>query len=318
MTSNANATASMADLHRWQDPPVWRMLSTGTHFSGRHHNTTWRALAQVHGNHEPGLPMVVKWMHKKETLAAELACALAGQALRLQVPGGVLVLAEKDQLPGLPRKVAGAANDWVLCFGSEYQFPDDTAVRPSNEDAVEEWIWQRLCDTKQGPAGGVWDELIANNDRHCDNVVFDGTRWWLIDHEDTLSPVAKVMKKFTEQLARQSVLDYHPTENTLASQVAKRRPQDHGMHDLPAGLSRLKLRLSWLADLSQNWCTHIPEVDTVLMMTHLYLRSIELRLPALALHLSRRLAQPEGDSLWNSSNAYSPPKARSAMLRRPA
>ena len=30
--------------------------------------------------------MVIKWVPKSETLAAELACALAGRALKLQIP----------------------------------------------------------------------------------------------------------------------------------------------------------------------------------------------------------------------------------------
>lgn len=315
--ATTSAQAHMADLHRWQAPPVWRLLSHGTHFAGRHSNTTWRGLAQLHDSHEPGLPVIVKVMPNNETLAAELACALAAKALRLQVPDGVLVLAEKDQLPGLPRRYTGAGTDRVLCFGSAYQFPDDTTVRPTNEAAVEEWVWQQLCGSKQGPAGGVWDELVANNDRHCDNVVFDGARWWLIDHEHTLPPVAKVMKRFAQTVARQTVLNYQSPENTLAKEMHVRRPNNHGMLDLPATFAPLKQRITWLAEQAQSWVTGIKEIDTVLIYTHIYLRAIELRMAPLALHLASRLAQPEGDSLWNFSNAPTSVSSRPNTQRPP-
>lgn len=309
--SNLNGAA---DLQRWREPPIYRMLSTGTLLQGNHQNKVWRGMAQIPGSTEPGLPMVIKWVPKNEVLAAELACALAACALKLQVPAGVLVLAEMSDLPDLPRRVTGAPNAFVLCYGSELQWPDDTLARPTRAAAVEEWIWQRLCNTPQGPAGGVWDELVANDDRHCENVVFDGNRWWLIDHEYSLPGVAKVMKRFAEQSARQSVIDVQAKTNILAGEVLRRRPNDHKMDSLPASWQHLRQRLHWLADRAQQWQTGMAPVDTVLMMTHIYLRSIDLRLPALALHLQQRLAQPESASLWNSS---SPRPPRKTTPRRP-
>lgn len=296
------ATAGPADLQRWREPPVYRLLCTGMLLDGNHQNKVWRGMAQTPGSTEPALPLIVKWTDKKEVVAAELACALAAKALRLQIPGGAIVLAEKADLPGLPQRVRGAGTDLVICYGSELQFPDDTLARPTRADAAEEWIWQRLCNTPQGPAGGVWDELVANDDRHCENVVFDGHRWWLIDHEYSLPGVARAMKKFTETSTRQGLIDYRAKENTLAAQVLRRRAADHKMADLPTQWAPLRQRLQWLADQAQNWQTDMEPVNTVLMMTHFYLRGIELRLPALALHLHDRLAQPEGASLWNSSS----------------
>lgn len=303
-----------ADLQRWRSPPVLRLLSTGTLLKGNHQNKVWRGMAQLPGSTEPGLPMVIKWVPKNEVLAAELACALAARALKLQVPPGALVLAEKVDLPDLPRRVTGATTDWVICYGSELQWPDDTVARPSQAPAVEEWTWQRLCDTPQGPAGGVWDELVANDDRHCENVVFDGSRWWLIDHEYSLPGVAKIMKRFAEQVARQSVVDEHAKVNILAQEVLRRRPNDHKMDTLPGSWQQFRQRLQWLADQAQHWQTGLAPVDTILMMTHIYLRSIDLRLPALALHLQQRLARPDPASLWNSP---SPPPARKTTPRRP-
>ena len=175
-----------ADLQRWRAPPIYQMLSGGTLVPGQHQNKVWSGLAQIPGSTEPGTSLIVKWVAKKEILATELACSLAAQALRLQVPRGFLVIAEKDQLPGLPARVTGGAHDKVICFGSELQWQDDTIGRPVGSQAVEEWVWKRLCQTDQGPVGAVWDELVANEDRHYQNVVFDGKRWWLIDHEYSL------------------------------------------------------------------------------------------------------------------------------------
>ena len=293
-----------ADLQRWRPPPIYQMLSGGTVVPGQHLNKVWSGLAQVPGSTEPGTSLIIKWVPKKEVLATELACSLAAQALRLQVPPGVLVLAERDQLPGLPARVVGGSRDAVLCFGSELQWPDNTAGRPVGGEAVEEWVWRRLCQTAEGPVGAVWDELVANEDRHHQNVVFDGHQWWLIDHEYSLSPVAKVMKRFAEQTTRQAVIDYQSKTNLLAFEVLTRR-SDHKMEQIPDKWGNLKQRLNWMAAQARQWTTGVSEIDTVLMMTHIYLSSIELRLPALRLHLDRRLQNPEKSLLWNSSSTAS-------------
>lgn len=305
MREHAVATDSgAADLQRWRSPPVYQLLSGGAPLPGDHQNKVWRGLAQTPGNTEPGISLCIKWVRQKEALATELACALAAQALRLQVPRGVLVIADKDQLPGLPARVSGTARDKVLCFGSELQWPDDTLARPVGREAVEDWVWRRLCESTQGPAGAVWDELVANEDRHFQNVVFDGHRWWLIDHEFTLEPVAKAIKKFTEQATRQAVIEHRSAGNLLAYEVMTRR-SDHNMQAVPGSWNNLKQRLLWMVGQSQQWRTGLSEVDTVLMMASFYLASIELRLPALPLHLSSRMQNPSKTLSWNSSSAAS-------------
>ena len=315
--SVVNTPSGAADLQRWRAPPVYRLLSPGSLLEGNHQHKVWRGIAQTPGSHEPGMPLVFKWSAKPAVLAAELACALAARALRLQVPVGVLVLAQKDQLPGLPARVRGKETDVVICFGSELQWPDDTLARPTGEEAAAEWTWQKLCDTPQGPAGGVWDELVANDDRHSNNAVFDGNRWWLIDHEFAIAPLAKVMTRFAEQVTRQSVIEHRAPVNILADQVLQRRRNDHKMEQLPAAWSTLRNRLQWIITQAQQWRTPHEQLNTVLMMTEIYLRSIDLRLPALALHLQRRMRIPESTALWTSSNSpkTKPPSRRT--LRRP-
>ncbi len=286
------------DLQRWRDPPIYRMLSPGTLLSGEHLNKVWRGMAQKPMNTEPGVPMIIKWVEKKEMLATEMACALAARALRLPVPVGVLVLGEKDQLHGLPIRVTTSEASSVICFGSEFHWPDDTIAIPEDTEAAQEWVWSRLCQSSQGSSGGVWDELIANEDRHHQNVVFDGIRWWFIDHEKTLTPLAKFMMQFAEATVRQTIVELQASSNPIASEMVFRRPTDHGMEALPKSLVNFRSRLRWLIDQATKWKTGVQDLDTIFMMTEFYLRSIDLRLPALSLHLSTRLSKPPIQSLW--------------------
>ena len=112
------------------------------------------------------------------------------------------------------------------------------------------------------------------------------------------------MKKFAEQSSRQAVAEYSSRSNQLAYEVLTRRA-DHKMESLPNSWHNLRQRLNWIAEQARKWKTGLPEVDTVFMMTHVYLSSIELRLPALSLHLSRRIQKPEKSLLWNSSSTVS-------------
>jgi hypothetical protein len=199
-------------------------------------------------------------------------------------------MADCNQLPGLPTHATEGVNSRVLCFGSELQWPDDTLARPTGKDAVEEWVWARLCETPQGSAGAVWDELVANEDRHFENVVFDGRRWWLIDHEYTLQPVAKAMKKFTDPQTRQGLVSFQAMDNLLAAEVLSRRT-DHNMQAFPKAFNSYKQHLAWMVSQARTWRTGLHDVDTVLLMAWYYLSSIELRLPALPLHLNERLSK---------------------------
>lgn len=104
------------DLDRWRNPPIQRLLGTATVLAGNHQNKVWRGITQVPGNVEAGIPTVIKWIEKKEVVATELACSLAGQAFKLQIPVGCIVLAEPSDLPTLP--------DTGDCIRSEDSYSD--------------------------------------------------------------------------------------------------------------------------------------------------------------------------------------------------
>lgn len=300
---------SANDLEQWRSAPLYRLLTSGELLEGSHRHKVWRGLAHSVGDNEPGVPMIIKWLADPIALATELACALAGQALKLNVPAGRLVIADADQLKGLPARFSGKS---VLCFGSHLQWPDDMAVRLIRDDAaVEELIWRKLCETPQGAAGAAWDELVANEDRHYENVVFDGHKWWLFDHEEALEPISRVMKRFAQAAARQQITDHRSSTNKIAEELVRRRREDHGLERQPASLLTMRTRLRWIADAARNWRTGQSDVDETFAVAEVVLRSIDLRLPALALHLQDRLAKPEGASLWHSSDQGSKKSKRS-------
>lgn len=282
-----------------QPPPVRQLLGGAVLQSGNHVNKVWRAMAGLPGSTEPANPMAIKYLEDHQVLAAELACALAGQILRLPVPTGAIVVAQPQDLPGLPARLS--QENYLLCYGSSFQWPDDSTARPSSAAGLEEWIWQKICHSNQGASGGAWDELVANPDRHCENVVFDGKTWWLIDHEYSLPRVGQVMQQFADMVARQSVLDDRAPCNTLAENMLSRRPNDHGLLKQPTQLARHRQALQELCDTASRWQTGLPDLDAVLQMTALYLQSIHLRLPALALHLGHRMNLPSAATLWDSS-----------------
>jgi hypothetical protein len=243
-------------------------------------------------------------MSGSHKLPIELACSMAGQLLPIPIPKGVVVLAERDQLPGL----SGAAkpmpgSSLFLCFGSVHQWPDDTIARMLNDDAAaDEFTWRQLCESGSAAPGAAWDELAANADRHTGNLVFDGAKYWFIDHELALQPIARMMRSFTAPSSRDRLLAYRSPANIVAGELVRRQPRNHELMSQPGRFTREEKHLKLLADKVRTWRTDYRFIDeSVWPMTEVVLRGIALRLPALALMLGERLRLPNPDSLWNSS-----------------
>lgn len=292
------------DLDDTSRPPLARLNSSGLPIEAGQTHKVWRGMVQVEGSMESCLPVALKWMsggaHK---LPVELACSLAAAELGIPVPRGVVVLAKRDQLPGLPgfaKPMAGT--DDYLCYGSMHQWPDDSSARQLDDASAAEATWRHLCDDQGAAPGAAWDELAANADRHVGNLVFDGTKYWFIDHELALQPIAKAMRRFAEQAARHQLIDHRARANIVAEQLSRRRPNDHGMLDQPQRFARIETRMKLLADRVQQRTSGNVAVDTNWPMTEIVLRGIALRLPALGLMLNQRLQTPDASSLWNSSS----------------
>lgn len=280
-------------------PPLYYLSTTATLKNGNHANAVWHGFLAHESAPGEVMPAIVKALECEVGLAVELACALAGRALQLPVPAPGLVLAERAMLPGLPARFKGST---LLLIASHYQHPDAlmTEVLANNPDA-EEVIWSRMCSTPTGTAGAVWDELVANADRHCENVLYDGASWWLFDHDLALPTAKEYVLTHLQQAARLSAIAFTATANQLAHEMLERRPKDHGLIDLSARLRGRDKALVAIAHYAAAWHHSDPKIHRVLELTGKVLGLIHLRLPALAQHVAARCnTTPDTPLLWSS------------------
>jgi hypothetical protein len=292
-----------SDLEEWREPPIHRLLSGAQLLSGDHQHNVWQGITHRDQGTGVGILTVMKQLPSSIAIAMELACAMAGQVLRLPVPMGALVIADRDQLMGLPKRAAHESRQ-IICFGSYLKWPDETMRRILQGDAaIEEWTWSQLCNSNHGSPGAAWDELVANDDRHYQNIVFSGEdSWWLIDHESSLEPIAKVYRRWAEQTVRDQLREFEAKSNTLASEMMRRRPKDHAIDRQPASLRGHRERLSQMADQVRNWDSSNEQLRGIFSIVEIVLRSIHGRLPALEQHLRQRLDDKQQRLTWDFSN----------------
>lgn len=287
--------------------PITHLVSSGAPVYAGQVNRAWRAMVQSPGSTGPALPIILKYMESQVRLAMELGCSLAAHVLRLPVPRGMLVLANPAELQGVPAKARPlSGRSELLCYGSVLRWPEDTVERAIDDDArVEDFLWQRFCATKTAAPGAAWDELVANDDRHTRNFIFDGSRYWLIDHELALRPLADAVRQMAQAATRQLVLDHRAPRNQVATQLNSRRPTDHGMLTQPPAFQARLKALEALVLRMQRWRTGVGPLDDVLTDAETIVRGIILRLPALGEQLARRLSSTSGPLLWESSTESS-------------
>jgi hypothetical protein len=280
-------------------PPIYHLMATADPFSGedQHLNPAWRGLVSFPMSTEPSIPMAIKYLGQSSVkIAVELACGFAALALKLPVPKPALVYCNRRDLPALPQSVTG---DVLLLFGSSFT-PEDTiwARAKLNSAFAEELIWQRVCEDIVGSKGAAWDELIANPDRHHNNLIFDGLKWWLFDHDKAIPPVAQIVDLQISSVLLKEFPDFVSRANILAQEMLKRRPNDHAIEKQPAQFDKQRDQLKAVAVLLSAWKTEDPRLQGILTDAALLAGLIASRLPSLALHLSRRLGGKDGESLW--------------------
>jgi len=257
-------------------------------------------MVQTPGSTEPAISVVLKWMPSRVKVAIELGCSLAAMAFKLDVPRGMLVLADVDALAGLPAAATPLPGGRILCYGSVLRWPE--TARPRDGDAaVDEFIWQRFCETTTAAPGAAWDELVANGDRHAGNLVFSDSRYWLIDHDKALAPLAEAVRRMTEQTTRDEVREYRAKQNQVATQLLQRKPADHGMLTQPTKFEARSRALELLANRMSNWRTGNGVVNDVLVDAETTVRGIISRLPALGLQLQDRLSRPPSTLSWSTT-----------------
>jgi len=288
-------------------PPIFYLAGVGALREGDHTHDAWHARV-VH----PDLPshslgMIVKALRSPVTLAVEVACGLAAKELRLNVPHSGLVIAHRDQIPGIDDEHIG---ERVLLAGSHYQRPDALfAEAVADSPAAEELIWSKVCESPVARQGAAWDELIANPDRHCENVLFDGSTWWLFDHDQALPPAATYASSENDAEARNHAIAYSAKENLLAAELMRRyRGQYEVIQTHTKKMTDAGKRLQALARFSRDWTHPDAEIRAVLELVGIVLGLIHLRLPALAekLHLRLGPGTPPADLFHGSSSRTKP------------
>ena len=287
---------------RVQRPPIYHLAGAAQSRSdGGHTHDTWYARvvhADIAGQ---SLPMIVKRIPSPVVAAVEIACGLAARELRLNVPMPGLVVAEREDLPNLDDDVQGQR---FLLVGSHYQRPDALfAEVVANHPAAEELIWERVCSTLVARQGAAWDELIANPDRHSENVLFDGSTWWLFDHDQALAPAAQYAVNESNQQHRLDALAHNAVENQLADQLKQRlRNEIRAILEQSRRLEAGARKLQTLTHYAREWKHPEADIQHLLKLVSIVLGLIQLRLPALAEKLHLRLEQPifGHSSLWTS------------------
>lgn len=295
----------MDDIHDFQEPPLYFLLAPAELMNGNHTNDVWRGQVGRPQHPEVALPMVIKLLKEGQIpLCIELACALAAQALKLPVPAPALVVAERADLGSLPDSIAGKR---FLLIGSHYKKTDALYTQMvSDHAAAEEFIWDRLCASDTGAKGAAWDELINNEDRHSENLLFDGQKWWLFDHDLALPKTKDYIKKEATHVTRQHALTFQAGCNDLAKQMLARRPSTHTLDSQAKELSKHKVDLWALSNYAKDWTSPDKTIKDIFQVTAILLDKIYRRLPALAQHLYTRMERPESSSLWTSPSPTSP------------
>lgn len=280
-------------------PPIYHLAGVAAKREGDHSHDTWHVRVVHESIAGHSLPMIVKAIPSQVTMAVELACGLAARELRLNVPQPALVLADRSDLPDLETKMPGG--DQVVLIGSHYQRPDALFAEAVQESAAaEELIWQNVCSGPVARQGAVWDELIANPDRHCENVLFDGTTWWLIDHDQALAPAAQFTQEPQGEHVRRQAIEYNAEVNQLATELTRRFAGQHqSILEQARRIDSGAKRLHALTTYAATWTHPVLTVHHVLQLVSVVLGLIHLRLPALKEKIGRRVGIPSpGDSLF--------------------
>lgn len=273
------------------------LLAKAERLAGDHVHPAWRG--QVANPNAPrAKQMVVKWLDSHLAICAELATALAAQTLKLPVPLPAIVIASREDLPGLPNSVTG---EQIILIGSEYKEPEIFfAQGVNNNPAAEDFVWNKLCSSPTGASGAAWDELIANDDRHFQNALFDGQNWWLFDHDRALQNSGVFCKNPDDQQVRLDLISFSAKCNLLAEKTIERHQNNHGIDTQPSAFEKRKAALSILTSTVKNWSHPEPRINAIYSTTAILLEAIELRLPALAQHIQTRIARPNAEELtWD-------------------
>ena len=296
--SDQDPTTTNTSSGKFLPPPIYHLSGPAVKREGDHSHDTWHVRVVHEAISGYSMPMIVKAVRSQIVLAIEVACGMAARELRLAVPQPGLVVADRADLPDISDDIPG---EKLLLVGSHYQRPDALfAEAVDNSPAAEELIWSKVCESPIASQGAAWDELIANPDRHCENVLFDGTSWWLFDHDQALAPAAAYAGGVSNPGTRQEAIEFKAQVNLLADQLLRRYAgTQQSIVNQHRKLEQGAKRLQALARYAESWTHKDTDVHSTLQLIGVVLGLIQLRLPSLAQKLHTRVNLPgPGNSLW--------------------
>lgn len=153
---------------------IQRRIALNNQYDDMNKTLTWRAFIKLIDNQEEKIA-IIKQIPRKQ-IVIETVCALLGRYIGLPIPRPMLVFDRDNN----------------CFFGSEDIGHPDLRVNKEALELLKGWEHlHRAC---------VFDEWIANEDRHDGNLLTDGYNFWLIDHELALNHLLDVDEQICNKL----------------------------------------------------------------------------------------------------------------------
>lgn len=297
---------SQLNNHWWESPPpTCQAMVPIDPINGQHNvNEVWQGDVLLLDSAAQGevRKCVFKYHLMPGKLPVEMACTLVGGVLGNDVPQPCLVLATPADLPGLPAHAGGS--DDLLLFGCTHVDQDRFFEHLATLDnhTLGSAVWNSFCSNAPKAAkAAALDELITNFDRHPRNLRFDGSTWWLIDHDQSLLEThGKVVGEMDA--------NFKSLQNQIADELLDRRRQDHQMADA-ARLSADKQQqvLALAARIRTQWRNADPRISEVWHHTADLVELLSRRLPMLQSLVGERIGALNPPSLTWTPTPQQPP-----------
>lgn len=142
---------------------------------------------------------------------------------------------------------------------------------------------------------------MANPDRHAQNLLFDGVKWWLFDHNLALQPLSDLYTSIGEASAQRKVVDHIARVNQILSQLKIRHSGNEDILKEADRLAKQAKKLTLLAIEMRKWKLD-ARIAPIMMIAATIVDLIALRLKPLGMYLEQRLETPTANNLWSSSS----------------
>ena len=154
-------------------------MQGATKIIGGNDAETWKGNILPVGDSET-LTAYIKISSQSQSIA-ECVCSLLGIAAGLNIPQPYFVLVRRDDVPSSDRFPLGASTSLNFASAGKKGISFSSFLTDSEDSAsflIREWKdYDRVM---------VFDQWIANVDRHTNNVLFDGKDFFPIDHGQAL------------------------------------------------------------------------------------------------------------------------------------